>query len=93
MARQGPKDAQDFARMSREYAELTRRSSASWPAIGPEEQADLAALAADPAGDPEMKSMAEEELRATQAASGDPGSAGQDRPSAQGTRPTNAAPS
>jgi hypothetical protein len=65
MARQGPKDAQDFARMSREYAELTptvERILALQSAQ--REQADLAALAADPAGDPEMKSMAEEELRA-----------------------------
>jgi peptide chain release factor 1 len=64
MARQGPKDAQEFARMSREYAELTptvERILALQSAQ--KEQADLAALAADPAGDSEMKSMAEEELR------------------------------
>src|SRR6266481_3272341 len=64
MARQGPKDAQDFARMSREYAELTptvERILALQSAQ--KEQADLAVLAADPAGDPEMKTMAEEELR------------------------------
>src|SRR5450432_1672152 len=65
MARRGPKDAQEFARMSREYAELTpmvERILALQSAQ--KEQADLAALAADPGGDPEMKSMAEEELRA-----------------------------
>jgi len=64
MAREGPKDAQEFARMSREYAELTptvERILALQSAQ--KEQADLAVLAADPAGAPEMKTMAEEELR------------------------------
>jgi peptide chain release factor 1 len=65
MAREGPKDAQGFARMSREYAELT-------PTVerilalqqGQKEMADLAALAEDPSGDTEMKALAQEELRA-----------------------------
>src|SRR5438309_10467153 len=65
MASEGPKDAQAFARMSREYAELT-------PTVerilalqqGQKEIAELAALAEDPSGDAEMKELAEEELRA-----------------------------
>ncbi|HEY2889972.1 MAG TPA: peptide chain release factor 1 [Dongiaceae bacterium] len=64
MAREGPMDAQAFARMSREYAELSpmvERILALQAAQ--KEQADLAALAGDPASDPEMKSMAETELR------------------------------
>src|SRR5262245_18748339 len=64
MAREGPMDTQDFARMSREYAELTptvERIVALQAAQ--KEQADLTTLAADPAGDPEMRSMAEAELR------------------------------
>ena len=64
MAREGPKDAQGFARMSREYADLSptvERILALQKAQA--ERDDLAALAADPAGDAEMKSMAEEELR------------------------------
>ena len=64
MAREGPMDAQEFARMSREYAELTpmvERILALQAAQ--KEQADLTALAGDAAGDPEMKSMAETELR------------------------------
>jgi peptide chain release factor 1 len=64
MAREGPKDAQSFARMSREYAELTptvERILALQQAE--KEKADLATLAADPTGDAEMKAMAEAELR------------------------------
>jgi peptide chain release factor 1 len=64
MASEGPKDAQDFARMSREYADLAptvERILALQKARA--EVEDLAALAADPAGDADMKAMAEDELR------------------------------
>jgi len=65
MAREGPKDAQEFARMSREYAELAptvERILALRKARS--ELDDLAALAADPAGDREVKALAEDEIRA-----------------------------
>jgi peptide chain release factor 1 len=64
MASQGPKDAQDFARMSREYAELAptvERILALQKAQS--EIDDLAQLAADPGGEGEMKALAEDELR------------------------------
>ena len=64
MAREGPKDAQSFARMSREYAELTPMVERILTLQQAEkERADLAALAADPAGDAEVRAMAEAELR------------------------------
>jgi peptide chain release factor 1 len=64
MASRGPKDAQEFARMSREYAELSptvERILALQKAQG--EIDDLAQLAADPGGEGEMKALAEDELR------------------------------
>ncbi len=64
MASEGPKDAQAFARMSREYADLAptvERILALQKAQA--EIRDLTALAQDPAGDSEMRAMAEEELR------------------------------
>src|SRR5215472_225700 len=63
MASAGPKDAQEFARMSREYADLTptvERILALQKAQA--ERDDLATLVNDPAGDGEMKALAEEEL-------------------------------
>ena len=63
MASEGPKDAQEFARMSREYADLTptvERILALQKAQA--ERDDLAMLVNDPSGDGEMKAMAEEEL-------------------------------
>ena len=63
MASEGPKDAQDFARMSREYADLTptvERILALQKAQA--ERDDLAMLVSDPSGDGEMKALAEEEL-------------------------------
>jgi len=63
MASEGPKDAQDFARMSREYADLTptvERILALQKAQA--ERDDLAMLVNDPSGDGEMKALAEEEL-------------------------------
>jgi peptide chain release factor 1 len=64
MASEGPKDAQEFARMSREYADLTptvERILALQKAQA--ERDDLVMLVEDPSGDGEMKAMAEEELR------------------------------
>ena len=63
MASEGPKDAQEFARMSREYADLTptvERILALQKAQA--ERDDLAMLIDDPSGDGEMKALAEEEL-------------------------------
>ena len=63
MASEGPKDAQDFARMSREYADLkptVERILALQKAQA--ERDDLAMLIDDPSGDGEMKALAEEEL-------------------------------
>jgi peptide chain release factor 1 len=63
MASEGPKDAQEFARMSREYADLTptvERILALQKARA--ERDDLAMLVNDPSGDGEMKALAEEEL-------------------------------
>jgi peptide chain release factor 1 len=64
MASEGPKDAQGFARMSREYADLTptvERILALQKARA--ERDDLAMLVNDPSGDGEMKALAEEELQ------------------------------
>ena len=61
MASEGPKDAQEFARMSREYADLTptvERILALQKAQA--ERDDLVTLVEDPAGDGEMKALAEE---------------------------------
>jgi peptide chain release factor 1 len=64
MASEGPKDAQAFARISREYAELAPTvESIRALQHGQKELAELTALAEDPAGDAEMKAMAEEELQ------------------------------
>ena len=63
MASEGPKDAQEFARMSREYADLTptvERILALQKAQA--ERDDLAMLVNDPSGEGEMKALAEEEL-------------------------------
>src|SRR5579862_7983393 len=65
MASEGRKEAQEIARISREYAELSptvERILALQRAQ--EELADLAELVKDAGGDAEMRSMAEEELRA-----------------------------
>jgi peptide chain release factor 1 len=65
MASEGRKEAQEFARISREYAELTptvERILALQKAQA--ELADLTQLAKDAGGDADMRAMAEEELRA-----------------------------
>ncbi|MGQ9366587.1 peptide chain release factor 1 [Azospirillum sp. ST 5-10] len=61
----GAADSGEFARLSKEYADLTPVAEAIGAlrkARG--EAADLAAMAADAAGDAEMRALAEEELRA-----------------------------
>jgi peptide chain release factor 1 len=64
MASEGPKDAQDFARMSREYSDLTPtvESILALQKVRGEAQ-ELELMAKDPASDAEMRAMAEEELR------------------------------
>jgi peptide chain release factor 1 len=67
MASEGPKDAQSFARLSKEYADLSAVVAAIRELRSAErEAADLAQLIADPAGDKEMKALAEEERSALQ---------------------------
>jgi peptide chain release factor 1 len=64
LAREGPKDAQEFARMSREYADLTPTVERILALHEAErELQDLASLAQDPESDSEMKALAEAELR------------------------------
>ncbi|MFO1058081.1 MAG: peptide chain release factor 1 [Dongiaceae bacterium] len=63
MAREGPRDAQDYARLSREYSELSPVvESIAELQKARREIAELTALAADSAGDPEMSRLAEGEL-------------------------------
>jgi len=68
LAAEGKRDAQDFARMAKEYADLAptvetileqRKARA--------EIAELTSLSQDAAAEPEMRSLAEEELRAAKA--------------------------
>ena len=59
----GPMDAQRFQRMSKEYAELEAVvESINALRAGEAERDGLVQMLADPATDPEMKSMAEDEL-------------------------------
>lgn len=58
------KDAQEFARLSKEYADLDSLVAAiSELQKADRDVADLAAMAGDPTADPEMKALAEAELR------------------------------
>jgi len=67
MASEGPKDAQSFAKLSKEYSDLGPVVEAIRELRAAErESADLAQLVADPAGDAEMKALAEEERSALQ---------------------------
>ncbi len=63
LATEGGLDGQTFAKLSREYAELgpTAESAGALKAAK-QEAADLAQMIADPAMDPEMRAMAEEEF-------------------------------
>ncbi len=61
----GPTDPGAFARLSKEYADLTPVAEAiAELRKAKAEAADLAAMAADPDGDAEMRALAEEELQA-----------------------------
>ncbi len=65
LASEGPKDAQSFAKLSKEYADLSPVVDAIRDLRSAEkESADLAQMIADPAGDKEMKALAEEEQSA-----------------------------
>jgi peptide chain release factor 1 len=65
MASEGPKDAQSFAKLSREYADLGPVVEAIRELRAAErEAADLAQLIADPGSDREMKGLAEDERAA-----------------------------
>ena len=61
----GLAESGDFARLSKEYADLTPIAEAiAELKKGRAEAADLAEMIADPGADPEMKAMAEEEFHA-----------------------------
>jgi peptide chain release factor 1 len=63
LATGGQKDAQDFARLSKEYADLGPIVETITALQKTDKEiADLTAMVADPAADAEMKSLAEEEL-------------------------------
>ncbi|HEY4162528.1 MAG TPA: peptide chain release factor 1 [Dongiaceae bacterium] len=67
MASEGPKDAQSFAKLSKEYADLGPVVEAIRELRAAErESADLQQLIADPAGEREMKALAEDERTALQ---------------------------
>jgi peptide chain release factor 1 len=67
MASEGPKDAQSFAKLSKEYADLGPVVEAIRELRAAErETADLDHLIADPTGDREMKALAEDERAALQ---------------------------
>ena len=68
LASEGPKDAQSFAKLSKEYADLSPVVDAIRELRSAErESEDLAQMIADPAGDKEMKALAEEEQSALKA--------------------------
>jgi len=65
LAAEGKRDAQEFVRMSKEYAELTPTVEAVRELRKAQaEMGDLAQLMTDPAGDAEMKALAEQEFKA-----------------------------
>jgi peptide chain release factor 1 len=65
LASEGPKDAQSFAKLSKEYADLSPVVEAIRELRSAErEEKDLAHLISDPAGDREMRALAEEEQSA-----------------------------
>jgi peptide chain release factor 1 len=67
MASEGPKDAQSFAKLSKEYADLGPVVAAIRELRAAErESADLDHLIADPQADREMKALAEDERAALQ---------------------------
>jgi peptide chain release factor 1 len=65
LAAEGKRDPQDFVRMSKEYAELSPTVDAIRELRKAQsEMGDLAQLMTDPAGDSEMRALAEQEFKA-----------------------------
>ncbi len=65
LAAEGKRDRQEFARMSKEYSDLSDTVEAIRELRKIQgEMADLAPLMTDPAADPEMRTLAEEEFKA-----------------------------
>ena len=65
LAAEGKRDAQEFARMAKEYSSLGPTVEAILELRRAREEADdLASLSQDAAAEPEMRALAEEELRA-----------------------------
>jgi peptide chain release factor 1 len=63
LASEGPRNAQDFARLSKEFSDLTPLVEAiSTLRRAESEQADLQAMLADPGSDADMKALANTEL-------------------------------
>jgi peptide chain release factor 1 len=68
MVGEGPIDPESFARVSKEYSDLTPVVDSIKELLKAEQEAkDLAGLVAEPGTDGEMKALAEEELRALKA--------------------------
>jgi peptide chain release factor 1 len=68
LAAEGKRDAQEFARMAKEYSSLAPTVEAILELRkAREETEDLASLSQDAAAEPEMRALAEEELRAAKA--------------------------
>jgi peptide chain release factor 1 len=68
LAAEGKRDAQEFARMAKEYSSLGPTVEAILELRrAREETEDLASLSQDAAAEPEMRALAEEELRAAKA--------------------------
>jgi peptide chain release factor 1 len=67
LASEGPKDAQSFAKLSKEYSDLGPWSMRSASCVRPSAKStDLQQLLTDPSADAEMKALAEEERSALQ---------------------------
>ncbi len=64
MATPGPRDAQEFARLSKEYSDLGPVVAAVTALRGAKREiVDLQAISSDPVADPEMRGLAQEELQ------------------------------
>ena len=64
MATPGPREAQEFARLSKEYSDLSPVVEAiTTLREARRELADLEAIASDPVADPEMRGLAQEEIQ------------------------------
>ena len=68
MAGEGPIDREAFARVSKEYSDLTPVVDSIRQLLKADQEAkDLSSLIAEPGADGEMRALAEEELRALKA--------------------------